>query len=339
MWPFDRTQARAGDLDTRIGDAALAEAATPAPKADRLAAAQAAAGIVGRCFASATPEGDAGPLFTAGIRELIGRQLVLKGEAVLVAGQTANLLPVGSFDIRGGADPASWRYRLDVVAPSGIEVQNLPSASVIHVRVNVAPSEPWRGRSAFDLATATVATATLAEQSAAVEAKMPVARLIPSAGVSTPQQTVERGGFWGSEISKGGLFVIPLGSPRSAESLKRPDAEVIHPEPHEQHVALRRDAAADLLSAAGVPGALVDVRAEAAGQREAFRRLVHGTIEPLARAVENEVAAKLAMELRFDFKALFAADLAGRGRALKQLVDAGVALDLALATVGLGGDG
>ena len=86
---------------------------------------------------------------------MIGRQLVLKGEAVLVAGEAANLLPVASHDIRGGADPATWAYRLDVMAPSGIEVLNLPGASVVHIRVNVAPSEPWRGRSVFDLASAT----------------------------------------------------------------------------------------------------------------------------------------------------------------------------------------
>ena len=60
--------------------------------------------------------------------------------------------------------------------------------------------------------------------------------------------------------------------------------------------------------------------------------------EPLARAVENEVAEKLALDLRLNFGGLFAADLAGRGRALKQMVDSGVALDLALAIVGLGGE-
>ena len=149
---------------------------------------------------------------------------------------------------------------------------------------------------------------------------------------------MDRAGFWGNQIKRGGLFVIPLGSPRAQESLKRADTEAIHPEPNEQHVTLRRDAATDLLSAAGVPGALVDSRAEAAGQREAYRRLIHGCVEPLARAVENEVAEKLALDLRFNFGGLFAADLAGRGRALKQMVDSGVALDLALATVGLGGE-
>ena len=58
---------------------------------------------------------------------------------------------------------------------------------------------------------------------------MPVARLIPSAGVSTPEQRVDRAGFWGNQIKRGGLFVIPLGAPRAQESLKRADTEAIHP--------------------------------------------------------------------------------------------------------------
>ena len=146
------------------------------------------------------------------------------------------------------------------------------------------------------------ATATLAEKAAADEAKMPVARLIPSAGVSTPEQTVDRAGFWGNQIKRGGLFVIPLGSPRAQESLKRADTEAIHPEPNEQHVTLRRDAATDLLSAAGVPGALVDSRAEAAGQREAYRRLIHGCVGAAGprrrKRSRGETGAGLAAQLR-----------------------------------------
>ena len=337
MWPFRSTHNRA-DLDTRIADEALSAAAAPTPSAARLAAAQTAASIIGRGFAAARIEGEAGTLMPSSIRELIGRQLVLKGEAVLIPGNSLNLLPVGSFDITGGADPMSWVYRLDVMAPSGIEVQNLPGANVLHPRVNVDPQAPWRGRSGFDLASATVATATRMEKSAGDEAKMPVARLIPSAGVSTPQQTRQRGDFWGEEIGKGGLFVIPLGAHRDRQSISRPSADVIHPDPSVGHVAMRREAAIDLLGVAGVPGALVDAGAEAGGQRESWRRLVHGTLEPLARVVEAEFAAKLGIELRFDFGQLYAADLAGRGRALKQLVESGVTLADALAVVGLDGD-
>ena len=82
---------------------------------------------------------------------------------------------------------------------------------------------------------------------------------------------------------------------------------------------------------------LADPRAEAQGQREGFRRFVHATIEPMARIVEAEMTAKAGLACDLNFASLFAADLAGRGRALKQMVESGVALADALDTVGLGG--
>ena len=51
------------------------------------------------------------------------------------------------------------------------------------------------------------------------------------------------------------------------------------------------------------------------------------------------MASKAGLSCALDFGSLFAADLAGRGRALKQMVESGVALADALDTVGLGGGG
>ena len=101
---------------------------------------------------------------------------------------------------------------------------------------------------------------------------------------------------------------------------------------------MRREAALELLEAAGVPSALADPRAEAAGQREAYRRFVHGTIEPMARVVEVEFRGKMDLPCSLDFGRLFAADLAGRTRGLKQLVDSGMPIGEALAVVGLATD-
>lgn len=140
----------------------------------------------------------------------------------------------------------------------------------------------------------------------------------------------------GAEVAKGGYFTIGMTGSSGDRRLSRPEVEAVHPDPTQGHIELRRQSALDLLTAAGVPAALADPRAEAGGQREAFRRLIHGTVEPLARAVEAEVTAKLAIACRFDFDKLFAADLAGRGRVLKQMVDSGVPIDRALETVGLG---
>ena len=330
-WPWTRrVETREGDLDTVIADAALTAAAGGTPRADRLAAAQAAAGLIGRAFASATVDGEAGQLLTAFLREVIGRSLVLRGEALLVAGQGATLIPAAGFDVTGNADPMTWRYRVDLSGPSGVTYRRLPFAEVLHFRVNADPATPWRGRSGFSLSSATARTATEAEHSAGNEAKVSVARLFQAPPRLHPHQREQSDRDLPAAVAKGGYFGISL------KEGARPDVEPVHPDPSQGHLELRRQSALDLLAAAGIPAALADPRAEGTSQREAFRRLVHSTCEPLAAAVEAEVEAKLAMPCRFDFSRLFAADLAARGRVLRQMVDAGVPLDDALGTVGLG---
>ena len=155
----------------------------------------------------------------------------------------------------------------------------------------------------------------------------------------TPEQRGQTTSTLADELKRGGYFALSLVGARSGagERMNRLSVEPVQPDPSQGHLTLRRDAALELIEAAGVPSALADPRAEANGQREAFRRFVHGTIEPMARIVEAEMAAKAGLSCALDFGSLFAADLAGRGRALKQMVESGVALADALDTVGLGG--
>ena len=83
----------------------------------------------------------------------------------------------------------------------------------------------------------------------------------------------------------------------------------------------------------------MDPAAGAGAQQETYRRLDHLTLEPLARIVEAEFTAKMGVPCELSFETLFAADLAGRGTALKQMVESGVSLPEAMAIVGLGADG
>ena len=54
---------------------------------------------------------------------------------------------------------------------------------------------------------------------------------------------------------------------------------------------------------------------DAAGQRESWRRFLHGSLRPMARIIEAELRAKLdAPELALDLSELHAADVAGRAR-------------------------
>ena len=99
---------------------------------------------------------------------------------------------------------------------------------------------------------------------------------------------------------------------------------------------LRTDSAQAVLSACGLSADLF-ATGDAAGQRESWRRFLHGSVQPLADLVAAELAGKLdAPDLRLDFDRLFASDLSGRARALQSMVGAGMELDDARRFSGLG---
>ena len=76
---------------------------------------------------------------------MAGRQLVRRGEclfAIKTGEGRLRLIPVGSWDVTGDADPATWRYRCDTFGPSGNQTGVLPAESVIHARYGVDPAGP-----------------------------------------------------------------------------------------------------------------------------------------------------------------------------------------------------
>ena len=79
----------------------------------------------------------------------------------------------------------------------------------------------------------------------------------------------------------------------------------------------------EVLSACGVPAALFET-GDGTGAREAFRRFLHSTLQPLADLVGLELSAKLEAEVTINLDRLFAADLAGRARAFQSMVGAGM---------------
>ncbi len=338
-WPWEK---REGDtLDaTEVTVAALqAAAAGKTPRATELAALEIGAGLIGRAFAAATVTGvEAERLLTRSALALVGRSLALRGEAVFALADP--LAPVSGHDIAGSADPASWAYRIDLAGPSRTASRFLPADAVLHFRQNVDPSRPWKGRPAHSIAAATARTAAAAEKSAEGEAKFPISKLIPLVQTVNNTQREDVQEAWGKELSKGGIFPMPVaGGHRDSGRIARPSVETIHPDPSSGHIALRSGAANELLSAMGVPPSLVDPASEGTSRRESYRLFAHTCLEPMARLVEAEWEAKTGMNCHLSFESLFAADLAGRGRVYKQLVDGGLSSVEALAIVGLRDDG
>ena len=340
-WPFKRKpEHRAGSYESAVVDAiaeALSGEATAA-SADGLAATEAAAGLIGRCFASAEVTGDRFGLITPPVLELIGRQLVLAGEVVYaIEGRVLPVLAlVGTWDIRGDVAESTWRYRVDTFGPTDTRSRWLPSASVVHCRINCDPVRPWFGRSPVRIPASTAATAGEAERSAKREAKMPSARIAPTPATDATERTA-----WGVKLGKGGVVPVSAATQpitgAGQEPASRWQPATMRPDPTASHVQLRREAAADVLAACGIPPVLFDMaKADSASRREAYRQLTFTTLQPWGRLVQAELRDKLdSPELSLSFAGLHGADLATRGRALKQLTESGVSLDEAMAITGL----
>ena len=98
---------------------------------------------------------------------------------------------------------------------------------------------------------------------------------------------------------------------------------------------LRTDSAQAVLATCGVSADLF-THGDAAGQRESWRRFLHGSVQPLADLLAVELADKLdAPGLRLGFDRLFASDVMGRARAFQSLTGGGMEAGRAAELAGL----
>ena len=187
---FQKRRATVEKRDSSFTDALVASIvqaasgqASAAPAAT--GALEASASIVARCFAAAEVQGPEifRQALTPAVMSMIGRSLIRSGEIVFAIdteGGQLKLLPCSSFDVRGGADPASWRYRLSLSGPDRIITMNpVPGEGLIHVRYQSDPDRPWRG--VGPLQSASLAGKLSAETIKALgdEASGPTGHLLP----------------------------------------------------------------------------------------------------------------------------------------------------------------
>ena len=346
-WPWQRRETRASFTDAVVAALFAGAAGTGTRDALATAALEACASLYSGAFSRARLE-PAIPAVTPAVLALIARDLIRRGESlhlIEAGGDGLQLRPVGSWDIRGGWDPATWWARCDLFGPSGNVTRFVPHESVVHCRYAVDPSRPWLGVGPLQWAESTGALAGRLEAGLADEAGAPAAQLLPIpsdggdgsgddplAGLKTDIAKA-RGKAVLVETTSAGWGQGQGGAPRRDWEQRRIGAEwpdVIR--------ATRGEVFAHVAAAANVPSVLLDARSEGTAQREALRRWVHLGVEPMGQLVAAELADKLDRPgLTLDFSPLMASDLAGKARAVKGLVEAGLALPAAAAIAGLEG--
>ena len=140
-----------------------------------------AASSYARAFAGAAVSPDI-PALTPAVRANIGRALIRRGEAVYlieVRRGAVKLIPVGSWDVRGGWEPESWFYRADLFGPSGNITRFVSGSAVVHVKYSYDPARPWLGLSPLQWASATGTLAANLEKRLGQEAGGPVGHVLP----------------------------------------------------------------------------------------------------------------------------------------------------------------
>ena len=256
---------------------------------------------------------------------LIGRTLFRRGEVLLLR-RGSTFLPVASYDIKGGVELSTWRYDLDLPAPGGMgTLRDLPASQVAHVRMNADPANPWRGRGPLTVAKLTADLATRLEQALDYEERVPVGQIL-----AIP--TTAQGDTLADQIAglKGNIVLgesTASGWDTGVQNRSGGRAEWtparVGPRPPAEQIELRTQVATTILAAAGVPSGLVLAGTET-GAREDWRRFLWSTIAPVGRMLAAELSRVTGGAVSVDFDRLNASDLAGRSRAYKQLLEAGM---------------
>lgn len=339
-WPFEKRQEDADD--DPVVRALLAEQGRIVATAT--AALETAAGWWARALATAevTPPA-VGQALTAPVLARIGRELCINGEAlfVLEADRRTGLAlrPCARPDITGGPDEDGWRYRVDLPGPTRTATVSRPSTDVLHIRYSVNRATPWRGQSPLAACPATAQLAKTLEAQLQREFQGPTGTIVFAGGAGEgDEQDAESLKKHYRELDGG----VVLGTvPRDAAGgfggvQQTPATERIGPRPPQVISELRETVAHSVFMACGISPGLA--HAENAGSaRESYRQFATATIGPVAALVEAELRRKIDPSASLNLKRLRAADIAGRSRAYRQLVEANMEPAKAAELTGLEG--
>ena len=352
VWPFNRKRAPEKRANAPYTESLINVLETQAVgqsvgDASAIAALESACALYSRAFAAATvTPAEAGAALTPSVLALIARNLIRRGEdhhRIYVRGGRVVLEPCGFAYAHGhGPDPAGWTYNVTLYGPTDSRHEWVPAASMLHTRYSVDSSRPWLGQGPLHWAHRTGTLAGALESRLGEEAGGPTGYFLPvpadggdgGDGDSLAEWKRDLGAARGRtiavETTAAGWGDGKAAAPSADYKVQRFGAAV-----PETSVSLRSQAALAVLSACGVPGALVDASADGTAQREGHRRFVMASVEPLLGMVAVEIEAKLETRVSFDLSSLWAHDLAGRASSFKAMVAGGMPLDRAAALSGL----
>ena len=323
---------------------AQAEGSMPGDPAQTWAL-ETAANLYSKAFAAARVTGERTEKITPGVMALIARNLIRRGDSlhlIELRRGAVDYLPVGSWDVRGGWDEASWFYRADLFGPSGNITRLVSSGGVLHFRYAVDPARPWHGIGPLGWARETGTLAGNLERRLGEETGGASAYVLPIPSDGGDGENSDPLAMLKADIAaaKGKTILAETtagGWQKGSSEAPRADWKPSRLGAHPPDVlrSLRSEAGMAVLSACGIPPGLASAGGTAQGAREDFRRFIMGAVEPLLEIVGEELERKLETTISFDLTNLWAHDLQGRASAFQKLVQGGMALEQAVSASGL----
>ena len=284
--------------------------------------AQACASLWESAFLTADVEG--APQLDRLTMGMMARSLALRGEAVfLLDGDRA--VPCADWDL-STVDGRPRAYRLSVSEAGGGRSFTALAPEVLHVRLAADPVAPWAG--VAPLRRARLSAELLHHLETALSevwALAPVgSQVVPfpeAAGLDLDNLARDFRGRRGRVMLRESVNVAAAGGPAPASDWRpqstTPELERAMP------VQTLEAARASVLAVFGVLPALFDRAAQGPLVREAQRHLAQWTLEPMAKLIAEEAAAKLGNPVAINVvRPLQAWDAGGKARALGGIVEA-----------------
>ena len=298
--------------------------------ADNLSITEACIGTWAWAFSLAEPS-DGKDLITPALLSEIARDLMLTGEVcyeIVVTDGELSLVRCSDWDVKGNSpDPRGWIFNVTQNTPDGSIEKTLPYDAVLFLTYSTKRNEPWQGISPLQASPLTAKIAASLETKIQQELNANTAYLLP---VDDDPATNSKFKNLGTEIKalKGGMTLVESKTgydrdgPGTAWRQTRLGPEI------QESMLTGCDSFSQAIAAAfQVPLSLIGKNNPDGTQlREDFRRFGL-TVRGLGNQISNRISQSLELDgFNLSWRKLGAVDVAARGRALKQFVDAGIDL-------------